>query len=158
MVEVDGATAQGVVDRQRDLTAPWLGFDLPAAVAPRPPATLEVKQVKVTHMAEGDRYDFEYRWDVSNRAAEIPNLLTVDVIGARDIRVTNMEKNESKAADGSVTGHFSVNTTKATTPADYDLIARGRIKMAGRNEDIYARPLKLTVIEKKVTADASNPQ
>jgi hypothetical protein len=156
MVEVAGATAQGVVDRQRPLTASWLGFDLPSAVAPRASVTLAVKQVKVTSMPEGDRYDFEYQWNLRNR--EVPGDLNVEVIGARDIRITNMEKHADKSSEGMVVGSFSLNTTKNTLPADYDIIVRGKLKSSGRDEDIYARPLILAVTEKKATADASNAQ
>jgi len=53
LTDVAGATAQGVVDRQRAVTAPWLGFDLPAAISDPTHATLEVKQTKLIEMAEG---------------------------------------------------------------------------------------------------------
>ena len=33
VIDVAGATEQGVVDRQRPVTAPWLGLDLPVALA-----------------------------------------------------------------------------------------------------------------------------
>ena len=64
LVGVAGATAQGVVDRQRPVTAPWLGFDLPAAISEPPPATLEVKQTGLKQLEEGGRYEFEYAWNV----------------------------------------------------------------------------------------------
>ena len=47
VVDVAGATDQGVVDRQRPLTAPWLGWDLPAALTDPPAATLEVRQTEL---------------------------------------------------------------------------------------------------------------
>jgi hypothetical protein len=137
-VEVAGATAQGVVDRQRPLTASWLGLDLPAASTTPPPATLEVRQVKFTRMEEGDRYDFEYEWKLRTKDAQLPAELAVDVVGARDIRVTAFQKEGEK-------GSFSINTTKATEPARYDVIVRGRLRADGRDEDIYARPLALVV-------------
>jgi hypothetical protein len=137
-VEVAGATAQGAVDRQRPLTASWLGLDLPAASTTPPPATLEVRQVKFTRMEEGDRYDFEYEWKLRTKDAQLPAELAVDVVGARDIRVTAFQKEGEK-------GSFSINTTKATEPARYDVIVRGRLRADGRDEDIYARPLALVV-------------
>jgi hypothetical protein len=137
-VDVAGATAQGVVDRQRPLVAPWLGLDLPAASTTPPPATLEVRQVKFTRLEEGDRYDFEYEWKLRTKEAQLPAELAVDVVGARDIRVTAFQKSGE-------TGSFSINTTKATEPASYDVIVRGRLKADGRDEEIYARPLALVV-------------
>jgi len=141
-IEVAAATAQGVVDRQRNLTAPWLGFDLPSSGTPAAPASLDVKQAKLTRMAEGDRFDFEYKWIIRG-TAQLPKDLAVDVIGAKDIRVTNFQQTENG-------GTFSISTSRATDPAKYDIIFRGVLKIDGRDQDIYARPLPLTVTEKEV--------
>ena len=144
-VDVAGATAQGVVDRQRPVTATWMGLDLPAASTVPPIGTLEVKQVKLTRMEEGDRFDFEYRWNMNSKGAVLPEELSVDVVGAKDIRVTGFQK----SGEG---GTFSVNTSKATDAAQYDVIIRGRIQGGGSTEDIYARPLALTVTERSSNA------
>ena len=147
MVEVAGATAQGVVDRQRSLTAPWLGVDLPAASTSPQEATLEVKQTKFTRLAEGDRYDFAYEWKLRSKDVPLPKDLAVDIVGARDTRVTSFEK----SGDG---GTFSINITKATDPGQYDIVIRGRI----RGEDIYARPLPLIVTERSENVQAASAQ
>lgn len=148
-VDVAGATAQGVVDRQRSITAPWLGFDLPAATGEAPLATLELKERKVTRMEEGDKYDYEYRWVLKSREATVPKDISVEVVGARDIRVTNMVRNEEG-------GTFSVNTSKATEPAKYDVIARGRVKLENREEEIFARPLTFTVPDRSTPVNVSS--
>jgi hypothetical protein len=140
-IEVAGATAQGVVDRQRALTAPWLGLDLPFAIGTKPIATLEIKQINLVRMDEGDRFDFHYQWR-SPEFLNFPRELNVDVIGARDIRVTAFER------ESPYSGTFSVNTTKATDPARYDVIVRGRIKTESGNEDIYAPPVALVVTKR----------
>ena len=147
-VEVAGATAQGVVDRQRSLTAPWLAVQLPAATTLPQSAALEVRQVKVTRMDEGDRYDFEYTWTTRAAGLELPEELSVDPVGARDIRVTDFQKSGKS-------GSFSISTTKATDPASYDIIVRGRVKHDGLEEDIYARPLPLVVTERSANAQVS---
>jgi len=72
----------------------------------------------------------------------------VDVIGARDIRVTAFQ------TSGNV-GTFSINTTKATEPARYDIIMRGRVKLDGQEEDVYARPLALVVTERSENVQVS---
>jgi hypothetical protein len=146
-VEVAGATAQGVVDRQRAITAAWLGLDLPTAMTMSQAATLEVRQVKFTRMTEGDRYDFEYKWNPRSEDTPLPKELAVEIVGARDTRVTAFEKK----GDG---GTFSINITKATDPATYDVIVRGRIRM----EDIYARPLPLVVTERSENVQAASAQ
>ena len=156
MIGIAGATAQGVVDRQRPLTAPWLGFDLPAALAPPPPATLEVKQVKVTRMAEGDKYEFEYSWRLSARDARPRGNLAVDIVGARDIRITDMERKPYGADPGVITGTFAVNTSKATDPARYDMIVRGTVQSGAAEEEVVARPLAFVVADRSTTVDVSS--
>jgi hypothetical protein len=137
-VDIAGATAQGVVDRQRPLTAPWLGLDLPAALTSTAAATLEITQVNTVRMEEGDRHEFEYQWKAP-RYLPFPNVLNVEVIGARDIRITSFERTSLYS------GTFSINTTKATDPSNYDVIVRGRVKTESGDEDIYAPPVVLKI-------------
>src|SRR5260370_41857040 len=56
LVDVAGDRSQGAVDRQRPVTAAWLGFDLPAAISEAPVATLELKQTAGRQMEEGARH------------------------------------------------------------------------------------------------------
>ena len=136
LVAVSGATAQGVVDRQRPISAPWLSFDLPAAISEPPPATLEVKQTGVTRMEEGGRYEFEYIWNL--KSGTPPKEVDVEIVGARDIRVTDMKKSEKG-------GSFIVNTTKATDPARYDLYINGMLKTDDGEELIVSRAIPFEV-------------
>ena len=138
LVGVAGATAQGVVDRQRAVAAPWLAFDLPASVSEAPPATLQVKQTSVKHLAEGDRYEFEYAWKI--KSGTPPRTLNVEIVGAKDIRVTDIKPTDK-------TGTFAVNTTKATDPGRYDLYIAGRLRTDAGDEVIYSRPLLFEVAE-----------
>jgi hypothetical protein len=138
MVAVAGATEQGVVDRQRPVSAPWLGFELPAAIAEPPSATLAVTQTNFKSLDEGGRYEFEYAWNV--RAGAPAGNVNVDVVGARDIRVIEIKGTEKG-------GSFVVTTTKATDPARYDLYVTGRLKMDGGDETIVSRTLSLEVSE-----------
>jgi hypothetical protein len=136
LVRVAGATAQGVVDRQRPVSASWLGFDLPAAISEPPAATLEVKQTGVKQLEEGGRYEFEYTWNL--RAGTPPKDVDVEIVGARDIRITDMKPSEKG-------GTFVVNTTKATDPARYDLYINGALKTEGGEEKIVSRPIAFEV-------------
>ena len=138
LVDVAGATAQGVVDRQRSLTAAWLGFDLPAALTDPSIADLEVKQTRITRLEEGARYEFEYMWKV--RAGTPPKDVSVEVVGAKDLRVIDM-KQSGKG------GTFAVTTTKATDPARYDMYITGRVKSDGGDELIVSRPIPFEVTE-----------
>jgi hypothetical protein len=145
-VEVAGATAQGVVDRQRDLTAPWLGFELPAALSDVPPATLEVRQTGFKQMEEGARYEFAYRWKLYQRDANVPRNLDVEIVGARDIRPTEMNRGMPDE-EGVVTGTFAVNTTKVTEAGRYDLVASGKLRVGGRDERVFARIIPFEVTQ-----------
>ena len=135
---VSGATDQGVVDRQRPVTAPWLGFELPAAIAEPQSGTLDVKQTNFKQLAEGGRYEFEYVWNV--RTGTPPRTVNVEVVGARDIRVIEMKR----AGKG---GTFVVTTTKATDPARYDLYITGRLNTDSGDETIVSRPIPFEVSE-----------
>ncbi len=139
LVAVAGATDQGVVDRQRPVTAPWLGMELPAALAGHPAATLEVLQTNLKQMEEGARYEFEYRWTLAGKNTP-PSKVGVDVIGAKDIRVIDMRS----AAKG-MSGTFAVTTTKATDPGRYDLYINARLKTDDGEESIVSRPIPFEV-------------
>jgi hypothetical protein len=136
LAKVTGATAQGVVDRQRPVSVPWLNFDLPAAISEPPPATLQVKQTGVKQLEEGGRYEFEYTWNL--KTGTPPKEVDVEIVGARDIRVTDMKQSEKG-------GTFVVNTTKATDPATYDLYINGMLKTDSGEEMIVSRPIAFEV-------------
>src|SRR5436305_12749973 len=85
-------------------------------------ARLEVQQANVKPMEEGVRYEYTYKWTIRGRATP-PELVSVDVNGAKDLRVIDM-KTDMRAK----TGVFAVTTTKATDPARYDLHISGRLR------------------------------
>jgi hypothetical protein len=132
-IDVAGASEQGVVDRQRALTAPWLGWDLPAALTDAPAAILEVHQTAVKQMAEGARYEFAYKWTVKGSSTP-PKQVGVDVVGAKDIRVIDMTTNS-----------FAVTITKATDPGLYDVYINGRIRTDEGDELVVARAIPFEV-------------
>jgi len=134
-VDVAGATDQGVVDRQRSLTAIWLGWDLPAAMTDPPVATLEVHQTGVKQMTEGARYEFAYQWTFRG-AVTPPKQLGVDIVGAKDIRVIDMTDKT-----------FAVTTSKATDPGRYDAYVNGRVRLEDTTEEVVvarAIPFEVT--------------
>ena len=122
VADVAGATEQGVVDRQRPVTAPWLELSLPVAMADPTGATLEVHQTNLKPMDEGVRYEYEYKWTVRGKSTP-PAQVGVDVIGAKDIRVIDMK------SQGALAGTFAVTTTKATDQGRYDLYINGRLRL-----------------------------
>lgn len=136
-LDVAGATDQGVVDRQRSLTAPWLGLDLPVAIGEQPSATLAVRQTAVKPMEEGVRYEYAWEWTIRGSLTP-PRSVGVEVPGAKDLRIIDMKAEK-------MGGTFAVTTTKATDPAKYDLYINGRLRTDDGDEVIVSRPIAFEV-------------
>jgi hypothetical protein len=102
-------------------------------------------------MEEGDRWDFAYTWKLRSPGIQTPETLGVDVVGARDIRVTAQQKN----GDGGV---FSISTTNATEAATYDIVVTGRLGSGMNAEVVYARPLPLIVTERSTNVQVAAGQ
>lgn len=147
MVAVNGATLQGSVDRQRALTAPWMGMRLPAAGTNALPARLAVTLEKTTHKETGDEFLFRWKW-TGPAGLDYPNSVTADMVSAADIRAIEMQQDR----DDPTTGTFLVTTTKLTLPGEYDFYITGRLKHMDRDVVIYSRPIKVTVQEARENA------
>ena len=145
LVNVAGATEQGSVDRQRPLTAPWLGLDLPVARTKARHATLEVTMLERKRMEEGDQLKFRWKWNRSDASLPLPKNVSAEMVGAADIRVIDMRPD----ADDRVTGTFLVTTTKLTRPAKYDFYITGKLTADGQQEEIVSRPIAVEVDEVK---------
>ncbi len=147
LVNVVGATEQGSVDRQRPLTAPWLGLDLPIARTKPRAATLEVTMLERKRMEEGDQMKFRWKWNPTDAGLPLPKNVSAEMVGAADIRVLDMRPD----SDDRVTGTFLVTTTKLTRPAKYDFYITGRLTAGGQQEEIVSRPIAVVVDEVKAT-------
>jgi hypothetical protein len=142
-VGVTGATLQGSVDRQRAVTAPWLGLQLPAGMTRPPAATLEVTMVDRKRKEEGDELLFRWKWSPRDPGQVFPRNVGVDMVGAADIRVIDSKADPADRAAGT----FVVTTTKLTKPATYDLYINGRLMVDGQQQDIVSRPVSVEVME-----------
>lgn len=142
-VSVSGAVTQGVVDRQRNVTAPWLGSALPVATTVPPSAWLDVALEKRTMKSEGEEFIFRYKWKSGRMGQEWPASLSVDLVNAADTRTVDFK---ADAGDKS-TGTFKVSTTRNTLPTKYDLYVLGRLMVNGQLEEIPARPIQIEVKE-----------
>jgi hypothetical protein len=142
-VGVTGATDQGAVDRQRPITAPWLGFALPVAQTRPRSGSLEVTLLERKRLEEGDRMTFRWKWTVANETLTPPKTVNVEMVGAADVRVIEMKQDPKDRT----TGTFLVTTTKLTIPARYDLYLTGRLTVDGQTEDIVSRPISVDVEE-----------
>jgi hypothetical protein len=143
MVGVTGATLQGSVDRQRSLTAPWLGMQLPAGITRPPAATLEVSMVERKRLEEGDQLLFRWKWNPRDPTQVFPKSVGADMVGAADLRVIDVKVDPKDRASGT----FLITTTKLTRPAKYDLYINGRLMVDGQQQDIVSRPIQVEVME-----------
>lgn len=142
-VGVAGATLQGSVDRQRSITAPWLGLQLPAATTAAQPATLEVAMLGRKRLEEGDQIQFRWKWSARDTAQAFPKTINADLVGAADIRVIDAKTDPKDRTAGT----FTITTTKLTRPATYDLYIIGRLMVEGQQRDIVSRPIPVEVLE-----------
>lgn len=145
MVAVSGATEQGVVDRQRAITAPWLGLELPIAETKAPSARLEVSMLGRKHLEEGDQMQFRWKWTLQDDTQPLPKNVNADMVGAADIRVIDMQTDPKDRTSGT----FLITTTKLTRPSTYDMYIRGRLTVNGQQEEIVSRPISVEVQEVK---------
>lgn len=142
-VGVTGATLQGSVDRQRAVTAPWLGVQLPAGLTRPAAATLEVTMINRKRMEEGDELMFRWKWNPRDPGQTFPKSVGVDMVGAADIRIIDSKTDPQDRTSGT----FLVTTTKLTKPAKYDLYINGRLTVDGQQQDIVSRPIEVEVME-----------
>ncbi len=144
IVNVAGATEQGAVDRQRSLTAPWMGLELVTAPTKPRAAKLEVTMLDRTRMAEGDRITFRWKWTPRDAGQALPKTVSAEMVGSADVRVIDMQVD----AKDSSTGTFAMTTTKLTRPSKYDMYVTGRVNIsATEQEDIVSRPITVKVDE-----------
>ena len=154
-VNVAGTTEQGAVDRQRPITAPWLGLELPIAQTKPRAATLEVSMLGRKRMEEGDQMQFRWKWTLRDASLPLPKTINADMVGAADIRVIDIQTDPKDRTAGT----FLITTTKLTRPSKYDMYIRGRLTIDGQQEEIVSRPISVEVEEVKaghVTETVSN--
>jgi hypothetical protein len=130
-------------DRQKPFTASWLGMTLPAAIAKEPSAIIEVKSAGHKQMAEGDAYDFEWKITAKRNDIPMPSTVNADPPGVRDLRVIDMKA----TSKGAPTGTFTITTTRATTPAIYDLVISADFMVDGQKEIISSRAIPFEVLK-----------
>jgi len=148
VVNVAGGSDQGAVDRQRPLTAPWMGLDLVTAVTKPRPAALDLSMVDRTRLEEGDQIKFRWKWNLRDAAQALPKTVAAEMVGAADIRVIDMQVDPNDSSSGT----FLITTTRLTRPSRYDVYITGRLTLAGtitgaEQEDVVSRPITVQVDE-----------
>ncbi|MBI2690040.1 MAG: hypothetical protein HYX27_27355 [Acidobacteria bacterium] len=141
VIGVSGATAQGVVDRQRPLTGAWLGAELPVAMAPAAAAHLDLKLEKTDKKESGYEFLFRWTWKPRNAMQAVPPTVNVDVPNFADLRVIGMAVD----AKDKKTGTFLVTSTKNTLPSRYDIGINARLMIDGQPQEIYSEIQQFTL-------------
>jgi hypothetical protein len=153
-VQVTGATLQGSVDRQRSLTARWLGLELPAGSTRPPAATIEVEMLERKRLEEGDQMLFRWKWHPRDLNQLLPKSVNADMVGAADLRVIDVKTDPKDRTVGT----FMITTTRLTRPAKYDLYITGRLMVDGEQQTIVSRPIMVEVMEvESASAAKTNP-
>jgi hypothetical protein len=144
IVNVAGSTEQGAVDRQRALTAPWLGLDLVTAPTKRRAANLEVTMLDRARLEEGDQIKFRWKWIAREATQPLPKSVSAEMVGSADIRVIDMQVDPKDSS----TGTFTITTTRLTRPSNYDVYITGRLNLSPtEQEEIVSRPITVKVDE-----------
>jgi hypothetical protein len=154
-INVAGATAQGVVDRQRALTGGWLGYRLPAMPGDAQPAALTFEYQGAAKKATGYEFLYRWRWQVRNAMLRVPDTVTVDVPNFIDLRIIEMTVDPKDPRSGT----FLVVSTKNTLPSVYNIGIMGRMTIDGAPQEIYSPLQSLTVPvldQEEKTADAAS--
>src|SRR6059036_1611833 len=100
IVNVAGATEQGAVDRQRSITAPWMGLELVTAATKPRAANLEVTMLDRTRMAEGDQIKFRWKWTLRDATQALPKTVSAEMVGSADVRVIDMQADAKDPSTG----------------------------------------------------------
>jgi hypothetical protein len=140
-IGVNGATSQGVVDRQRPLNGAWMGAELPVAIAPALAAQLDLKLEKAEKKEAGYEFLFRWTWKPRNAMQMVPQTVTVDVPNFADLRIIGMAVDEKDKK----TGTFLVTSTRNTLAAKYDIGINGRLMIDGQQQEIYSEIQQFTL-------------
>ncbi|MDQ6666461.1 MAG: hypothetical protein M3Z23_18940, partial [Acidobacteriota bacterium] len=146
MIDVAGGTGlpdSSSKDSQKPFTAGWLEKALPAGLDKELAAALAVKLINRTPMEQGDAYNFEWSFATKRKNLAMPKSVGVDTPGVKDVRIINMKP----GPEGAKGGTFTVTTTKATTPATYDLVISANLMVDGQRETIASRAIPFVVLE-----------
>jgi hypothetical protein len=140
-IAVNGATSQGVVDRQRPLTGAWLGYELPAAKTDPQPASLELTLENSAKKESGYEFRFRWRWNTKNAMLRVPETVSAEVPNFIDLRIIEMAVDPKDKT----TGTFLVTSTKNTLPALYNIMITGRLMAEGERVDVYSPIMSFTL-------------
>ncbi len=149
LIAVNGASTQGVVDRQRALNGKPLGYLLPAATTAATPANLELTLIKTEQKESGFEYRFRWKWQATNSMLAVPATVNVDLPNLQGTRIIEVEQDKTDKR----TGTFLVTTSKNSIPGPYNIGISGRLMGA---IDVFSPLLRLDVPELQIEETKTN--
>ncbi len=152
LIGVNGATSQGVVDRQRALNGQWLGYELPVALTSATPATLVLMLQKTEKKEAGFEFRFRWKWLVSNAMQPVPTTVNVELPNLQSNRIIEMEVDPKDKLSGT----FLVTTAKSSLPGAYNIGVSGRVLEGGAPIEVYSPLLRLDLPELLIEETKTN--
>ena len=152
LIAVNGASTQGVVDRQRALNGLALGYQLPTATTAAEPATLTLSLDKTEQKEAGFEYRFRWRWTLTNSMQPLPDTVNVDVPNLQSNRVIEVEVDKKDKT----TGTFLLTTSKNSLAGLYSIGISGRLMVGEMPLDIFSPLLRLDVPELQTDETKTN--
>ncbi len=152
LIAVNGASTQGVVDRQRALNGLALGYQLPTATTAAEPAILTLSLDKTEQKEAGFEYRFRWRWTLSNSMQPLPDTVNVDVPNLQSNRVIEVEVDKKDKT----TGTFLLTTSKNSLAGLYSIGISGRLMVGAMPLDIFSPLLRLDVPELQTDETKTN--
>ena len=128
MIGVSGATAQGVVDRQRAITGDWLEMELPVSIAPKLPVSLKLDLINTERKEAGYEFTWRWTWLTDDPMQRVPDRVSVEVPNFIDLRVINTAVDPKDKKSGT----FQVTSTRNTLPSVYDISVNGDLSVSGQ--------------------------
>jgi hypothetical protein len=127
---------------QRAFTAPWLGLELPAMVAPERPAALEVTSLRYVRLIQGMETDVEWKLARRGMGITLPRRVNAgNVPGVGNLRVLG-----EGSRGGRESGKLTLVTTVGTPPMKFDMILDAAVTIEGREETLVAPAITFDIV------------
>ena len=134
-------------ENQNPFVAPWLGLQLPVAMAKEPTGSIEMEAPRVLRLVQGTGYALKWKFKPSVPDNGPPENIGVDVTApaAAEIQVrrANTEQKKEKYAKE---GEFNILTTTHTSPEKYDIRLFGESKES-EDEMLLTPSLTLEIVQ-----------
>ena len=129
-------------DKQRAVTAEWLGFDLPARITPDQPAELSFltdRRLRVVHGGNGT----VAKWAYTARRPEVTVTQKVEIPrNTGSLRLRRIGDDEATEA-----GQFRMFTHERTSLGMVNFNLSAQVKVGDREETVISQPLEIDVVE-----------